>query len=77
MALGFVLIKVGPLKEYEVFNALSRIPQIIEAHPLFGQFDLIAKLEAKDLKKLEDIILNEIRTIKGIIETETLTCAQL
>ena len=52
MAVGFVLISTAPAHEQEVYNKLSKIPEIIELHPLFGEFDLIAKIEADDFDKL-------------------------
>jgi DNA-binding Lrp family transcriptional regulator len=73
MAIGFVLICVAPALEHEVYTKLSKEPEIIELHPLFGEYDIIAKIEAKDFEKLGSIVVNKIRTIKGVIDTETLT----
>jgi DNA-binding Lrp family transcriptional regulator len=73
MAVGFVLINVAPAQEHEVYNKLSKIPQIVELHPLFGEYDLIAKIEANDFEELGTIIVNKIRTIVGVLDTKTLT----
>jgi DNA-binding Lrp family transcriptional regulator len=73
MAIGFVLIHVTPAHEHEVYNKLTKIPQIVELHPLFGEYDLIAKLEANDFEELGTIIVNKIRSITGVIDTKTLT----
>jgi len=73
MAVGFVLINVAPAHEHEVYNKLSKIPQIIELHPLFGEYDLIAKIEADDFEELGTIIVNKIRSITGVLDTKTLT----
>ena len=43
MAIGFVLITAAPAHEHEVYNKLSKLQEIIELHPLFGEYDLIAK----------------------------------
>ena len=64
---------VSPLHEYEVFNKLSKLPEVIELHPLFGEYDLIAKIEAEDYESIGEIIINKIRTIDGITDTTTLT----
>jgi len=64
---------VSPLHEHEVFNKLSKIPEIIELHPLFGEYDFIAKIEAKDYESIGQVIIHKIRTIEGIIDTKTLT----
>jgi DNA-binding Lrp family transcriptional regulator len=73
MVIGFVLIHVSPLHEYEVFNKLSKLHEVIELHPLFGEYDLIAKIEAKDYKSIGEIVIHKIRTIDGILHTSTLT----
>ena len=73
MAIGFVLISAAPACEHDVYNKLSKVPEIIELHPLFGEYDLIAKIDAEDFEKLGSIVVNKIRTIKGVIDTETLT----
>jgi len=73
MAIGFVLINVAPAHEHEIYNKLSKIPQIIELHPLFGEYDLIAKIEADDFEELGTIIVNKIRSITGVLDTKTLT----
>ena len=73
MAVGFVLISVVPAHEHEVYNKLSKVSEIVELHPLFGEFDIIAKIEADDFESLGNIVVNKIRTIEGIIDTKTLT----
>ena len=73
MVVGFVLMHISPLHEYDVFNTLSKLPDIIEVHPLFGEYDLIAKIEAKDYESIGEIVIQKIKTIWGIIDTKTLT----
>ena len=73
MPIAYVVINTAPSKEHEVYNKLSKVKEIIELHPLFGEYDLIAKIEAEDLDKLGAIVLNKIRSIKGVIDTKTLT----
>ena len=73
MPIGFVLMTVAPALEREVYSKLSKVPEIIELHPLFGEYDLIAKIDAEDFEKLGSIVVNKIRPIKGVIDTNTLT----
>ena len=77
MVIGFVLMHISPLHEYEVFNKLLKLPEVIELHPLFGEYDLIAKIEAKDYESIGEIIIHKIRTIEGITDTKTLTGMRL
>jgi DNA-binding Lrp family transcriptional regulator len=73
VVIGLVLMHVSPLHESEVLNKLSKLQEIIEFHPLFGEYDFIAKIEAKDYEGIEQIVINKIKTIDGIIDTKTLT----
>lgn len=73
MAIGFILISTAPAKEHEVYNELKKIKEIVELHPLFGEYDLIAKLEAKNFNLLGQIVVDKIRTIPGVVDTKTLT----
>jgi len=50
--IGFVLMHVSPLHEYKVFNKLLKLHEVIEVHPLFGEYDLIAKIEAEDYESV-------------------------
>ena len=72
MAIGFVLISTAPAKEHEVYNELLKVKEIVELHPLFGEYDLIAKVEADDYNKIGEIVVNGIRTIDGVRATKTL-----
>jgi DNA-binding Lrp family transcriptional regulator len=73
VVIGFVLIRVSPQFESEAFDNLSKIPEINELHPLFGEYDIIVKIKADDYECIGEIIIHKIRTIDGIIDTKTLT----
>lgn len=76
MALGFVLIKVMPRKEREVYERLIKLEEVEELYPLFGEYDLIAKITVKDFEELSEVVVKKIRSIDGVIETKTLTGAK-
>ena len=73
MVVGFVLIGVSTNKEKNAFEELKSIPEVSEIHPLFGEYDFIAKLEARDFDHLGAIIIDRIRKVPGVVETKTLT----
>jgi DNA-binding Lrp family transcriptional regulator len=73
MSIAFVLINAEPTLEHEVYMNLKSDPIIIELHPLFGEYDLIAKIQAESFEKLGEIVTRNIRLIKGVIDTKTLT----
>ena len=77
MTIGFVLMRVSPKHESEVFNKLSKLLEIIELHQLFGEYDLIAKVKSVGYENIGEIVVNKIRTIDGITDTQTLATIEL
>jgi DNA-binding Lrp family transcriptional regulator len=73
LATGFVLIGVEPGVEKDVFKEIIKIKQVVDVHLLFGEYDLIARVEAQDYNTIGDIIINRIRKIPGVVSTKTLT----
>lgn len=73
MAIGFVLVSTNTTKEHDVYTELSKIKEIVELHPLFGDYDFIAKIETEDFNKLGAIVVEKVRTIEGVKDTKTLT----
>ena len=73
MAIGFVLVSTNTTKEHDVYRELSKIMEVIELHPLFGDYDFIAKIETDDFNKLGAVVVEKIRTIDGVRDTKTLT----
>lgn len=72
MVANFILIKTKPGKECEVYNELKEVPLVMDFHQLFGDYDLIAKVDANDLHKDSLMIIDKIRHIQGVIDTKTL-----
>ncbi len=77
MAIGFVLITIAPAQEHDVYTKLSKVPEVVELHSLFGEYDLLARIEADDFESLGVIVVNKIRSIEGILDTKTLTGTKL
>ena len=71
MATAFVFINTAPTKERSVYGELCHVKEIVELHPLVGDFDMIAKVEAPDLDRLGQIVIDKIRSVPGVIDTET------
>ncbi len=72
MSMSFVLIKTKPGKELHVYSRLTNEPEIKEVYPLFGEFDFLVKIIARNLETIGQVVINKIRIIDGVIETITL-----
>ncbi|MDA8546180.1 Lrp/AsnC ligand binding domain-containing protein [Euryarchaeota archaeon] len=77
MAIGFVLITTKPGSESDVRKALDDIKYVTDRWMLFGEYDLIARVQAEDEFVLTRCIVEEIRVIDGIDDTKTLIGAEL
>jgi DNA-binding Lrp family transcriptional regulator len=72
MATGFALLSISPLHEKTVYEQLTNIPEVVEVHPLFGEYDILVKIQAKDIDTIGNIVINKIRSTKGVVDTKTL-----
>lgn len=72
MAIGFVLITAASGKGVLINDKLHKIPEIVEHHPLLGEYDFIAKIETDGFENLGKIVMDKIRTIPGVMDTKTL-----
>ena len=72
MAIGFALLSISPLYEKTVFEALKNMVEITEVHPLFGEYDILIKIECGDIDSIGEIVIKKIRSLKGIVDSKTL-----
>ena len=77
MSVGYVLVNVEPGSEIEVFNAASSLSFVTDANLLFGDHDLIVKLEADNMGDIARLVVESIRAIPGVLNTKTLACAEM
>jgi DNA-binding Lrp family transcriptional regulator len=73
MALAYVLVVTKPGTEKEVYLKMKKYKEITDLHPLFGEYDIIAKIETDDFNKIGAIVVDKIRTIDGVVDTKTHT----
>jgi len=77
MAVGYVLVNVSPGKEYDAFKTIKEIANVVDTTLLFGDYDIIAKLEDNDLTKIARTVVETIRQVPGVINTKTLAGADI
>ena len=72
MGTAFVLMKTKAGREREVYLALTQLPEVIEVHALYGEFDLLAMIKADSTAHLTSILIERFRLIEGVRTTQTL-----
>ena len=72
----FVLINVEAKKEDEVYDALVAVKEIEGIREVFGQYDLICRIEGKNLREIRKLIITQIRSVPGVIATTSLVTSE-
>jgi len=76
MSSGYVLVNVEPGAETSVFEQLSKLTFVSDINHLFGDYDIIIKIEADGISVIAGMVVESIRSISGISNTKTLACAE-
>ena len=71
METAFVFINVHPGMEKAILKELRKVKGVIESHELYGDYDIVVKVETEEKERLQNIVQNQIRGIKGIANTST------
>jgi len=72
LATAFVLINAEIGAESEVLNELKEIPEVKEAHMVYGVYDIIARVETETMQELKDTISWKIRRLDKVRSTLTM-----
>jgi Lrp/AsnC family transcriptional regulator for asnA, asnC and gidA len=56
-----------------VISKLSLLDPVLEIHEMYGRFDLMLKIRAKNLEDMRNIVENKIRNLPHIVKVELLT----
>ena len=74
MRLAYVMINVEVGAKDEVLEEVRGIPEVKEAHLIYGVYDIIVRVEAETVQGLKDIVASKIRSIDNVRSTLTLVC---
>ena len=76
MSSRYVLVNVEPGAETSVFEQQSELSFVSDINHLFGDYDIIIKIEADGIGTIAGMVVESIRSISGISNTKTLACAE-
>ena len=77
METAFVLIKALPMKEKDVYASLLQMKPVVETHSVYGEYDLVARVDFEDSRTMTKFLIEEMRAIPGVLKTETLISAEV
>ena len=73
METAYVLVKSQVSHEMDVMRELLKLDLVKEAKGTFGVYDIFVKIEANSPKEIEDVVTKQIRKIKFVLSTTTLS----
>ena len=76
MARAIVLINTDVGTEEEVVNNLLQIPEVKEVHIVYGVYDVITVIEAKDHNELRRVVVTKLRKVPHIRSTTTMVVVE-
>ncbi|MDE1764794.1 MAG: Lrp/AsnC ligand binding domain-containing protein [Thaumarchaeota archaeon] len=76
MEAAYIMINCEMGKESSIIDQLKPIKDIKEIHSIYGNYDIIAKLECASVECMRDIIVKQIRVLKDVHCTTTVICTK-
>lgn len=75
---AFVLVQVAGTESGKVYkprdicDRVAKLPYVLETHVITGQYDIIMKIKGRSMKTIGNLLMDQISTIPGIRNTQTL-----
>jgi len=73
---AYIMVNVNTGSEDEVCEELAKFEEVKEVATIYGEYDAVAKVRARDMDHLDSFILEKLRGIPNIILTATMIIAK-
>jgi len=72
MPTAFVLINTEVGSETDVLEKLKKVPGVDESSGVYGVYDIVARVKADTMYKLQEIVTSRIRSLEKVQSTLTM-----
>ena len=72
MPMAYVLINTEPKHMENVVSTLEKLDAVVEIFPVYGVYDVVAKIQADTMEKLKDIVTWKVRSLDDVRSTITM-----
>lgn len=72
---AYILLNVEMSTQNDVYEAVKRMEETREVYLIFGAFDIIIKAEFTDNDQLSNFVVDKLKNLQGVLETQTNVCA--
>jgi DNA-binding Lrp family transcriptional regulator len=69
---AFILVSLVLGLEANTISQISSLPGVEETDLVFGRWDVVVQVQAKNIPDLSRMVINQIRGLQGVQATETL-----
>lgn len=73
---AYVLLKVSSGTEREVCRKISDFDEVLDASIVYGEYDIVAKVNLDELDSLESFIFEKIKSVPSVVLTDTMIVAR-
>ena len=72
MPMPYVLINTEPKNMESVVATLEKLDSVKEIFPVYGVYDIVAKVKAESMEKLKEIVTWKVRSLDDVRSTITM-----
>jgi DNA-binding Lrp family transcriptional regulator len=77
MITGLVLVRLQAGKENQAMVKIKEVKGISHVSAVYGRWDLVVDVETDDMAAMSRLVVEKIRTIPGVFNTETLVTTSI
>jgi len=72
LVVAYILLVVKPGEESKVAGKLLAMKDIKDVSVVYGEYDIIAKVEKENMESLQNFLIKQIRSLDEIERTSTM-----
>jgi DNA-binding Lrp family transcriptional regulator len=69
---AYILLRIKPGMDRVVYRTVSGLDKVKDLQTVYGEYDLLMRIEVEAMEDLDVFIFDTIRTIEGVEGTTTL-----
>ena len=76
MVFAYVLVRADAGKEREILAKIKGLTEVKDSHMIYGEWDVIIKIEVKDVESITSFVVDKLRGIDAVKLTSTMIVAE-
>ncbi len=72
MIRAYALLRIKPGMDRSVFQTVQKLKPVNDLETVYGEYDLLMKIQVETMDDLDAFIFDTVRTVQGVERTTTL-----